>query len=416
MTDLATAPLSCPAAPARKAPPDRAAAAHPPTGPACAAPACGAAGPCGPAPAREGLPTATLPGHESSASPFPVPAQAAQAPCAQAPCAQASTAVTAGPAADPGRPAGSEAGPAPSLRDGPAAGAATVPAGDEAVSRQLLCERLALLLPEKLAAQPGRPVLWRLADSLADRLDRAAQAQWARLAQHAADCLPPGRAALWRAGTLVAPQARPELPTAFLGALILALRLRPEAALRAALLDHPDPDTREQAWSASLAPQATLLALDEALAAWAGAALLESMDRAADLSLEERARLRRALPDSGLYAPPSAGAGRQPGADLAALLRAGADAQAAVLLARRAGVALALVETALALRDRPMLLGLCRDAGYDAAETFGVLVQLAGLPPEETSPLAAGADPAWLRGALHELAGVRSNIRSEGII
>lgn len=257
--------------------------------------------------------------------------------------------------------------------------------------------RLAFLLPALDEATIGL-----VAAQLEARVRLLVTRSWIALLRDCASALPAGSHE-----TLHPPGSRLPDPDLLLGrlghvitpALLLSLPLTDREAVTTALLAHPDAQTREHTLDA-LASGATTggSPLHDACVAWSRRMLVAELGRIPTLSHMDRLRLQERLlaADDGSSGGPQARALDEPPPEARILgdaLKTGANRRATTILAERAGVAPAIAEIAIALRDPRMLVSLCWKAGCDPAETLAVQLQLGHVAPGHI--LHAGPGGHW---------------------
>ena len=257
------------------------------------------------------------------------------------------------------------------------------------IAREPLAARLDVLLPA-LDETMRRKVL----DALVDHVRLLVLESWGGLVERCAGSLSPAAGAAVRSIAARAPE--PDLLLARLDrvvtpATLLALPLTDRHALTAALLAHPNLQLREHALDAlgERAPgERADAGLARACAAWSRRMLIAELGHIPALCHTDRLALQDELLAGAIDAPRDEPEIRT----LSDALQAAANRRATAILAERAGVALDVVEVAIALRDPKMLLALCWNAGCDAAEVAAVQVQLGRISPGQVLRVGPGDD------------------------
>ncbi|WP_428375832.1 hypothetical protein [Lichenicoccus sp.] len=280
---------------------------------------------------------------------------------------------------------------------------------------------LAARLDELLAPCPGGP---ELAGAIEASLLRLVAGTWSALVESCAVVLAPGSAEALRVAAASLPGTElllPRLAAALSPATLLGLPMpdgaRGRSAMAATLLAQPSPQHREQVLDALQAGTDTA-SLGGICTSWARRMLVATLGSIDALSQQDRLALQERLlalrrdasgPHAARLAPQDGEAG-DPDGDLGEALSAASHRRASRILAARAGVPPAMVETAITRRDREGLLALCRAAGAGPEETMALQIQLARICPSQTLACTAPGSLAgtWrleaLRGRLDGLA------------
>ncbi len=282
---------------------------------------------------------------------------------------------------------------------------------------------IATRLGELLAPSPGHA---DLAGAIEACLLQLVASTWSGLVERCAAVLAGEAAAALHAATAAVPGTElllPRLAPALSPATLLGLRLPDggpdRSRIAAILLAHPSPQLREQALDA-LQAQPDTTSLDAICANWGRRTLVATLGTIDTLTQRDRLALQERLlahrqdasgPLPGGVALPDHEPGAATDGDLGEALLAASHRSASRILAARAGVPPAVVETAITRRDREGLLALCRAAGAGPEEAMALQIQLARICPSQTRALApAGAAAgSWrieaLRGRMDGLTG-----------
>ena len=238
-------------------------------------------------------------------------------------------------------------------------------------------------LDQLLAAHPGRE---DVAAAIERQLLQLVAEGWSTLIEACADGLASGAADALRAATPAMPGTElllPRLAAALSPVTLLGLRPGCDAML-ALLLAHPLAQQREQVLDALRdgPDETTLVAI---CASWSRRMLVAALGAIDGVSQRDRLALQERLlalrGELGEMAEAEVeGTGPD---DLGEALHAASHRRASEILAERAGVSTAVVETAITRRDRRRLLALCKAAGAGPDEAVALQIQLARICPSE---------------------------------